>query len=121
MNDEIKVNDYVRTKDGYIAKVTRLENANMIFCDNTVRECWVGEVKHILTENIIKHSLNIIDLVQKKDYANGHLVLEVHENYVIIENSTASCYDGEERIDVENIKTIVTKEQMEQMMYKVGE
>ena len=117
MNDEIKVNDYVRTKDDYIAKVTRLETANMIFCDNTVRECWVGEVKHILTENIIKHSPNIIDLVEVGDYVNGSLVIETLKNdkSIIIEDY---C---ETQLFNKDIKTVVTKEQFEKIMYRVEE
>ena len=73
-------------------------------------------------KNIIKASHNIIDLIKEGDYVNGHRVIFVNNNgtypSVSVETSGgATC----EIITQKNIKSIVTKEQIEQMAYKVGD
>lgn len=66
----------------------------------------------------IKTNYNIIDILEEGDYVNGHKV--------------KSKQSGVKRIDIgedenyvwlyeENIKSVITHEQMEQMAYKVGE
>lgn len=71
-------------------------------------------------ENVIKKckaSYNIIDILEVGDYVNGCKVikntLKDGGNIVIVQGG--NCFTNEE------IKSIVTKEQMEQMAYKVGE
>lgn len=73
-------------------------------------------------EDIKKASYNIIDILEKGDYVNGHRVIFVNDTFtydsVEVETSgEATC----EIIPKNNIKSILTKEQMEQMAYKVGE
>lgn len=71
-------------------------------------------------ENVIKKcktSYDIIDILEVGDYVNGCKVvkntLKDGGNIVIVQGG--NCFTNEE------IKSIVTKEQMEQMAYKVGE
>lgn len=68
---------------------------------------------------IVKASYNIIDLVQVGDYVNGYKVTRIsfYETGERILNTT----DGYLELMDEDIKSIVTKEQFEQMQYKVGE
>ena len=61
--EEIKVGEYIRSKDGYIGKVQKLKpdfeyNQNYLICekDNVMASNY--------TENIAKHSPNIIDLIE---------------------------------------------------------
>lgn len=69
-------------------------------------------------DNVKKASYNIIDVLEVGDYVNKHEV--------------KSKQSGVKRIDIgenenyvwlyeENIKSVITHEQMEQMAYKVGE
>lgn len=68
-------------------------------------------------KDIIKASHNIMDLIEVGDYVNGEKVLLKNEGYIKVGT-------GRDYIVVNNekfIKSIVTKEQFEQMAYKVGE
>ena len=74
-------------------------------------------------ENVIKKcktSYNIIDLIEVGDYVNGYLVLNVldfNDNTRIL--SLERIYDN--KITEEDIKSIVTKKQFENMEYRIGE
>lgn len=60
---------------------------------------------------------NIIDLIEVGDYVNGNLV-----SFVGADSIEVFWYKDEKQwLDKEDIKSIVTKEQFEQMAYKVGE
>ena len=67
-----------------------------------------------------KASHNIIDLIEVGDYVNGYLVLNVldfNDNTRLL--SLERIYDN--KITEEDIKSIVTKEQFENMEYRIGE
>lgn len=125
---EIKVNDYVRTKDGIIDKVIIEYNGH---CASPNCNC-----KHVSCERnyydedkIIKTSPNIIDLIEVGDYVNGYKVVDKgkyeydgNQSYIVIDFNT----DNDElhwgdviELTNDNIKSIVTKEQFEQMEYKI--
>lgn len=76
-------------------------------------------------ENVVKASYNIIDLIEVGDYVNGSKVVNINYdlNYDedIVESITIFDYsiEGNDILYNEEIKSIVTKEQMEQMAYKV--
>jgi len=78
-----------------------------------------------IEKTIVKHSPNIIDLIQEGDYVNGRLVLQVdykNKNVCLLIPFT----DTQANTNImwygfEDIKSIVTKEQFAQMEYKVGE
>lgn len=68
----------------------------------------------------IKTSYNIIDLIERFDLVNGHLVIcKMYENEKDIP-TIVKCV-GDYYFEEKDIKSIVTKEQMEQMAYKVGD
>ena len=70
---------------------------------------------------IVKHSPNIIDLIEVGDYVNGSKVIDIAEapeRAVYVEKVTLGAL---EPITNKNIETIVTKEQFEQMKYIVKE
>ena len=74
---------------------------------------------------IVKASYNIIDLVQIGDYVNGLQVIEVREHLhndieIVLTNGSFNWSFSKNESDYK-IKSIVTKEQFEQMQYKVGE
>ena len=116
--NEIKVGEFVRTKDGYIAKCTYI--GNVLDFDNTVRVDW-GEEHNFLypsEDYILKHSPNIIDVLEEGDYVNDYRIEEIGETHrdkvkYVIDSLDRSIYS-------ENIKSIVTHEQMDSMKYIVG-
>lgn len=132
----MNVGDYVRTNQGYIAKIIKI-NKDSYLCDNwtfTATNYTSEHPKILKKEKIkryeIKSSPNIIDLMEKDDYINGLIVEknkygELYTSYVYYggdigkqcEVYTTWLKDYKE----DEIYSIVTKEQFERMEYKVKE
>lgn len=121
MEDEIKVGEFVRSWNGSIGKVTRIEEGRFLY-DNKELICFIGSV--------VKHSFDIIDLIEKNDYVNGMLVVSVIEldtesNYIptkiVFVNRDEKCTLLPIKIYNKDIKSILTKEQFEANVYKVEE
>ena len=85
MEDKIEVNEYVRTKEGFIYKI---ENGEEFYEDSVdvgigiipdVYGIWIDRecLDYIDKRDIVKHSKQIIDLIEEGDYVNGNLVEEV--------------------------------------------
>ena len=109
----MKVGDYVRTKDGIIFKWNKL-------CTIDKKDYEEHTRKILFVENEIKSSPNIIDLIERFDFVNGHLVIckmyEDEKDIPTIIKCVGNYYFKEE-----DIKSIVTKEQFSCMEYKIGE
>ncbi len=111
----IEVNEYVRTKDG---KIDKLINSN--FYMSIYVECENGLY---LIENIVKHSKQLIDLIENKD------ILKVKIDKTImffgIDKSTSDTKYKEIIKSIENgeceLLEILTHQQFETNCYKVGE
>lgn len=117
MKLELKENMYVRTKDGYISQYK--------YYDYDIGDGLIGKLLCIPLsngtfaniENIKKFSYNIIDILEKGDYVNGLWVNKIVDGKPIHEDYNDPFYSfGWENDD---IKTVITHEQMEQMEYKV--
>lgn len=120
---EIKVNEYVRTEDGLIGKVEQINKEPTE--DNVFYIC--TDAFDGLLDEIVKHSLNIIDLIEEGDYVNG--------KGVVYDASESEMYNGHKTIGVSisndnsttwtildtEIRDIVTKQQFNQMKYIVGD
>ena len=116
---EIEVNEYVRTRAGHFYKITKIDENGLIYW-NKIQCGWSMEQ---LKDIVVKHSKNIIDLVEVGDYVNGHLVVEISKNaynqkLVITE---VDGKDGAIRHHYleRSIKNVVTHEQFESIKYKV--
>lgn len=116
---KLEIGQFARLKSGYsdelgIGKIDFIANCGVATID------FKNKKLGVFTENIIKSSYNIIDLIEVGDYVNGYKVLNVLD---FIDNSKMlsleKIYDS--TITNEDIKSIVTKEQFEQMVYKVGD
>ena len=123
MENEIKVGEYVRTKNGEIHKVEDIEDLRIhIQTEKIMFRSWVEDYYGTHKEDrfIVKHSKNIIDLIEVGDYVNGQEVTEIKEW-----NSSKDGYFRYavtchyEIIRADEIKTIVTKEMMDSISYKV--
>lgn len=131
---KLDVGMYIRTDNGIIEKVNKIYDSHTT--DNMV--VWLNgygdgksvfiddfeEVKYlsINARGFIKKepSFDIIDLIEKGDYVNGRKVYQVGYNFQddFVLKMGKSNYD--DFIYPNEIETIVTHEQMEQMVYKVG-
>lgn len=103
---------YVRTKDGFIDKITIDYEG---YCNSTYCNC-----KHISCEHnyydedeIIRVSHELIDLIEVGDYVNGYKVIYVYPNLIKVDSTDIW------EIHSRDIKSIVTKEQFESMKYEV--
>lgn len=139
--DKIEVGEYVRTKDGIIAKVTDILKEYCIDCDNDVFDLYNGPMMEIpweyIEEYIVKHSFNIIDLIEIGDVVEVVVAEDFEEEYTeklevaavgITDckgnklNEVGICGDDEiEYVSLKDIKTILTHEQYERNCYKAKE
>lgn len=62
MENEIKVNDFVRTFAGYIFKVLKISEEDKLIYYYGDQPEWIGEWK----ENIVKHSSNPIYIIEER-------------------------------------------------------
>lgn len=108
----MNVGEYVRTKDGKIFKWTK-------YCTTSKEDYSEHTRKLLFDENEIKSSPQIIDLIEKGDYINGSWVNEIKDGKPYHEDYNDPYYSY--YIENNDIKTIVTHEQMEAMQYKVEE
>lgn len=127
--DKIEVGEYVRTKDGIIAKVTDILKEYCIDCDNDVFDLYNGPMMEIpweyIEEYIVKHSFNIINLIEINDIVNESLVVNLYKILKDInkpeEGMTEIIYleNGQEINKSNEIKTILTHEQYKRNCYVV--
>ena len=120
MENEIKVNEFVRTKDGVIDKVIidYKDKCNNPNCNRKHISC---EKNYYNEDEIVKHSPNLIDLIEVGDYVNGILVTGKESTllWTEIKGIDRSGYHIPISQYGENIKSVVTKEQFEPISYKV--
>lgn len=126
---ELKVGMYVRTKEGYIAKLlhygynTGISGKIHLF-DRQIRDIsdLVYETDNFLWDKELKkyiknYSYDILDLLEEGDYVNGYYVEDVLKTFVNV--AVGSNYFQSPTIYEKDIKSIVTKEQFENMEYKI--
>lgn len=120
----------MRTKKGNIGKIIDIDKRNY-WIDRYIRKEsgipyeFLEKNSEQLKNNIIRHSKNIIDLIEETDFVNRKLVLAVdykNKNVCLLipltdtkANTNIMWYGYEE------IKTILTHEQYEKNCYKIGD
>ena len=114
MND-IEIADYVRSKNGSIGKVTKIEDDKYLY-ENKELITFIG--------NVVKHSKNIIDLIEVGDFVNGrevkHIAMfEGFPNYPKLIFVDEKRLIPDDTCENDEIKTILTKEQYSQNCYAV--
>ena len=119
MEEKIEVGEYVRTKDGRIDKVEIFSVGCVWHCENGM--C-IDECNHIVThlEEIVKHSKQLIDLIEIGDiveirtglYSSFKYFVENEDDLLLLEEKVKQFW---------KIKTILTKESYMANCYKVGE
>ena len=112
---DIEVGDYVRSKNGSIGKVTKIEDDKYLY-ENKELITFIG--------NVVKHSKNIIDLIEVGDFVNGrevkHIAMfEGFPNYPKLIFVDEKRLIPDDTCENDEIKTILTKEQYSQNCYTV--
>ena len=127
---KLEVGQFIRFKDK--RGNTYIRNIKEV-CNEQPHKSWgaiiidknANNVPYVSLKNIIKASYNIIDILEVGDYVNGQEVYYDEEfNALYVQNFDAN---GDfyatfitQKSFIDSIKTIVTKEQFEQMSYKIG-
>lgn len=120
MNNEIEVGEWIRTNNGVIGKLIRIERDDI---DTSLKWHVFNDGKnerYINKPYIVKHSKNKIDLVECGDYVNGWKVLaktKIKNNEMQV--CILTCFEDEHWITINNetLKTIVTKESFKEREY----
>lgn len=120
---ELKLNMYVRTKDGYIAKCTYIDKEleNIYGFDDAVRKNFGDSFDFIYCkdqeEYITKASYNIAELLEVGDFLDNHCIVKIKDRTIFTNDDWFIDFD-----DVEDlVGTVATKEMFESISYKVGE
>ena len=136
MEEEIEVGEYVRTKNGLIGKIKEFiphytkgkregqeveenfllmgqEQCKFIeSIDYRIPPCYPSDEEwEKIKKYIVKHSKQLIDLIECGDYVNGELITDKWDTRI---SSIRSNFSEED------IKTILTKEIYMANCYKVG-
>lgn len=124
---EIDIGEYVRTNNKGIKRIDRVDNnktVNKYLYFTGIEDFEGKEYKIIKTTEIVKHSRQLIDLIEVGDFVNGYRVINV-----INEGPCPSgkCVDIDSSKDSSectlwgnDIQTILTKESYMDNCYKVG-
>ena len=107
----IKVNEYVRTKNGYIIRVDKNTNIFNLGYKEQYIDMETTRYGFTCEEEIVNHSKQLIDLIEEGDYVNGELITDKWDTRI---SSIRSNFSEED------IKTILTKESYMANCYKVG-
>lgn len=122
--EKVDVGEYVRTNNKGIKRIDRIDNKKTVnkYLYFTGIEDFEGKEYGIIkTTEIVKHSKQLIDLIEEGDIVNGMEVLDIYKPRDLwepIEIRIDSRYTN--FILAEDIKTILTKESYMANCYKVG-
>ena len=145
---KLEVGMYVRTDKGFIAKIEEFKyhysKGNRLVDSCNIKEVvenyllldgnqcgFIGNIDYSIPpcypsdeeldkikSHIVKTSHNIIDLIEVGEYVNGYYVEDVLKTFVNV--AVGSNYFQSPTIYEKDIKSIVTKEQFENMKYGIA-
>jgi len=122
--DEIKIGEYVRTRNNGIKRIdTIFENKTVNKYGYETGSDWDGKwYSHIKTTEIVKHSNNLIDLIEIGDILKVYLPIRQKTIIVKVDEyfEDSMILKGIQNKNV-FLKAIVTHEQIENIEYKIQE
>ena len=113
----MNIGDYVRTETGQIGKITYFEgDMARVDCDKFI----TYKNNH---NEITKISPNIKSVIEENDFVNGERITRVIPEDICGDEllDYQHIFIGDKEIYEEDIKSVLTHEQFENMEYKVGE
>lgn len=128
---KLEVGMYVRTLKGIAKIIGQNDDVRYYYPNAYVTDTYLNindDTEYLYEDDILKASHNIIDLIEVGDYVNGVEVMEVdleEKPYLKFVHGISTTdvglitYMGDSKLY--GIKSIVTKEQYESNVYKVGD
>lgn len=124
---KIEVGEYGRTNLGNIIKFAWIEysegkrdESKVLLINNDILS---NDFYYFsIGEKIVKHSKNIIDLIEIGDYVNGHIVIDIdrnEDNELFLITEDYMDFEGTNCIYDKEIKSIVTHEKFASVEYKL--
>lgn len=107
-----------KCRDYGIGKIVNITEGGLGFKGDLI-DIQYRHSKHAIENHDVIASFNIIDILEVGDYVNGRKVVEIF--YDANDNVMDVCVLGSIVYQNNEIKSVITHEQMEQMVYKVGE
>lgn len=107
----IEVGEYIRTPYHKIEKIKKIKQEDGWICVITDKNAY--ELEWLKTDKV-KHSKNIIDLIEVGDYVNGERILDITGDYMHTNETNHNKFYLEK-----HIKTILTKELYQANCYTV--
>lgn len=124
--EEIQVGEYVRlARNQGINKIIDEDDDGFLILDVIIADEYGDECFEIalqdINKEILKHSKNIIDLIEKDDYINGEKVIDIFNPEFLSLGELPYVRTQNNKYEEQDIKTILTKEQMENNCYRIEE
>ena len=129
---ELEVGEFVRLANGEIDKIKNIihdilhqDRYITIEFEKNVPIMQSIYIKHIFPPNIVKHSKDIIDLIEVGDYVNGEKIIDLSKEFVLYKEGELGIIDTDTDfafgivLKDMNIKSIVTKEMFKSVEYEV--
>lgn len=119
----MEIGEYVRTQNGRIGRVIKIwvwEGTSKRKEQTHYLIDWGGKASYIAILKNLKHSKNIIDLIEEGDYINGQEVLRINDYEDFKRADFNLDYDDTDAVYNDDIKSIATKEQFESIKYEVN-
>lgn len=121
---KLEVGQFARLKSGYICKIININDFREPNMKYGVEANYLKDVMFIGDDDVVKASYNIVNLIKSKDIILGrdgkiYQCQKIYTDYVFTysknkQGQTITLVDYQ-------IDKVLTKEQFEQMAYKVGE
>ena len=121
---KLEVGQFVRLKSGYICKIININDFREPNMKYGVEANYLKDVMFIGDDDVVKASHNIIDILEIGDIISFYEDIDNYKKqYVIGIPDLITLDEIKDKITNDNIRlvSILTKEQMEQMAYKVEE
>lgn len=110
--EEIKIGEYVRNEMGEILKVDKVD-------DKYIYEKEILSWCHSCAKRlIVKHDKNILKIIKDGDLLNGYPVKEIKG---VLCNFDLNVMEWTPLENIDVVETIVTREYLEEIMYRVEE
>lgn len=114
IDENMQVGDYCRTNNGLIGKYYINKNSFNVLRTNE------KEIGIDIEKDIVKHSKDITELIEKDDYVNGCRVYEVEEKGITVYQKVEDSATDFNWIAKDEVETIWTKEQLKYIEYNIN-